>query len=799
MTFISTFLIQFNNREYICLYLDKIKTTGFDIFIKQFKDLNKHNYEKLPESIGNIFVINKDENAKPLIDNKKIKEKVVNRSFINDIKKKINKNIFKDFPGKHFFLKKGAGNKSKIKQLVKGEIDKVKKKKEEEESSVGNKASSQNEEGEEVRESEEGQPEEKEEEGEKLDPFEKRQIKALIKYYLFINELKKYIGENAPKNKIIEFDCYLINYNWMQKFKNFYMYDAFVDFINQFELNLSHDNSLNEQFIFENLSEEYIKNIIMKKNSYNEQNFEDLQKIVFPSQNFTNDNNQVIKYPDKFEIISSEIYDLIQQRKSIKFELILKSFILNSKKIILQITTKSKKNFILLIGDYDFETNKFIHETLLYYEKENAFIAHYNYLKKNSLKKFFKEKTTSSYIIENSLSVGCIYKLNSGLKNEIRNENQDKSLQDQKKMINLIRYNNNIKFLFDLHYFLNTLKYEINNNNSKINQLKQCYLIKKELIDIYNDFYGVGYVLKNNETNINKMLNSNDFDDLDIFYQQLIENHQKKIGNNKDINELNYRLMGKEYLFDVSPAQYNNENFKCFEDFIISNKDFEKNKNIYTFQYIIIEHKIILVFNHTMNIGILDQDNGVFIPEAIIKFKSNEVLNDIINKMIKYGIQFFESNFEILNNNANNSILLLRNKDENAQQNKGPKINNFFNKNTTQIMQQNSNERIFDASKIKNQIRLKKEKENEKKKIQSLKSVLSMMIDNEKIKRKMTKSLKGSKKENFYLLNKSWFTKYIKLKNMTEIINDLIERKIIESYIRYEAIRNKIIYIILKK
>ena len=334
-------------------------------------------------------------------------------------------------------------------------------------------------------------------------------------------------------------------------------------------------------------------------------------------------------------------------------------------------------------------------------------------MKKISLKNFFKEKKTSSFLIENSKNVGDIYILNSGLKNEIRNENQNNSLQDQKKMINLIQNKSNIKFLFDLHYFLNVLKYEINNNNSKILQLKQCYLIKKELIDIYNNFYEVGNVLKNNEANINSMINSND-DNLDIFYQQLIENHQKKIGNNKDIKDINYQLKGKDYLFDVFPTQYNNENFKCFEDFVISDKDFEKNKNIYTFQYIIIEHKIILVFNHTMNIGILDQNNYIFVPEAIIKFKTNEDFNDIINKIIKYGINYVESYFQSINNNANISILLLGNKDENSLQNKGPKINNFFNKNTTQIMPSSSNEFNFYTSKIKNQLRMKKVKENEK-------------------------------------------------------------------------------------
>ena len=274
MTFISKFLIQFNNREYIGLYLDKIKTTGFDDFIKQFKDLNKNSYEKFPESIGNIIVLNKEENAKPKFDKLEIKDKIGNRSFINNLKNDINPNIFKGFLGKHLVLNKQEGSKLNIKKLVIEEIDKRKKKKEEE-SRGGNKISNENEEGEEINKSEKGQPEE-EEEGEilnensneiieKLDPFEERQIKALIKYYLFINKLKKYIGENATKNKIIELDCYLINYNWMNKFKIFYMYDDLVESLNQIELKFNPNNSLNEQFIFKNLSEEYIKNIIKKK------------------------------------------------------------------------------------------------------------------------------------------------------------------------------------------------------------------------------------------------------------------------------------------------------------------------------------------------------------------------------------------------------------------------------------------------------------------------------------------------------------------------------------------------------
>ena len=89
----------------------------------------------------------------------------------------------------------------------------------------------------------------------------------------------------------------------------------------------------------------------------------------------------------------------------------------------------------------------------------------------------------------------------------------------------------------------------------------------------------------------------------------------------------------------------------------------------------------------------------------------------------------------------------------------------------------------------------KNPEEADKNKKQSLINIISLMIDSEIIKRKISKSLKEANQEQYCLLNYEWFKKYIQLKNMTEIFNYLNESKILKSYINHKneenIIRNK--------
>ena len=157
--------------------------------------------------------------------------------------------------------------------------------------------------------------------------------------------------------------------------------------------------------------------------------------------------------------------------------------------------------------------------------------------------------------------------------------------------------------------------------------------------------------------------------------------------------------------------------------------------------------------------------------------------------MSNNGINKFESDFKENFDKTNNYIDFIKPKEEENRDK--VKRNNFilskqfkFNKNFNNI---NINE-FMNGPKIK----LIKEKEKKKKNLQSLKNIISLMIDSEIIKRKMSKSLKENKIENYYLLNYKWIQEYIKLHQIEKIYKYLKDNKLIESYINKE-IEDKIL------
>ena len=64
----------------------------------------------------------------------------------------------------------------------------------------------------------------------KLSFFKEYQIKALISYYFFNEELKHNIksSEEIHKNNILYSECYLLDENWMNKYKELFLYDEMI-------------------------------------------------------------------------------------------------------------------------------------------------------------------------------------------------------------------------------------------------------------------------------------------------------------------------------------------------------------------------------------------------------------------------------------------------------------------------------------------------------------------------------------------------------------------------------------------
>ena len=103
-----------------------------------------------------------------------------------------------------------------------------------------------------------------------------------------------------------------------------------------------------------------------------------------------------------------------------------------------------------------------------------------------------------------------------------------------------------INLLFNLHFFWNILKLEIINNNDQNICLNKCYLIKKELIDIYSNFYAFDIIINKYQ----KKILENAFQgekQLKDFYNSLILKYQAKYYN-KDTIDINYKLgLKKKY------------------------------------------------------------------------------------------------------------------------------------------------------------------------------------------------------------------------------------------------------------
>ena len=467
-----------------------------------------------------------------------------------------------------------------------------------------------------------------------------------------------------------------------------------------------------------------------------------------------------------------------------------RQFIINSQKIIIEY--KNNPNiisFLLLIGNIDFSEFQIIPEILLKYNDEKVFNSHKNLLKKTPLNLFLEKHSWKNKIIEVNNIKGEIYIMNSEKINEINIDNKEIKRENDEYVNKLLKNENkcNIRFLFKIHLFLGKLKYKLKNeiNNEENINFGDCYLFKKELIEKYIQFYEFDKIIKKYQSEIDQLSSSNE-EELNDFYESLIKKYQEQFIN-KDLCEINSELQLNKSLFEVDTTRYNDPNFLCYENYILSDIPFKKVVNESRFNYIIIHQKILLIFNQNINIGILDEKSNIFVPEIIIKYDIKKDLDDMIYMMKNNGIDNFVSNFSGIYNDTNNHILLLKDIDENQNQNQKNeiKINNFFK----EVTQQNNGKKInenknnFDNNR---KLELKKLQEKKQKQILSLKILISIILDSIIIERKTAKSLKGNNQEQYYFMNYKLFRKYIELKKVTEIYESLIANKIVESLIDEE-------------
>ena len=204
-----------------------------------------------------------------------------------------------------------------------------------------------------------------------IDTFLESQIKALISYYSFTKKLK----QNINSAEIIKSECYLIEENWMKKYKDFLLYGNLKQEIN--------NSLLNENYKVENIYEKYLNNYLIKIKDFEKQICKDIQNTE-PSKEIdifeSGELNNIIKYNNlRLYIIDKETYKYMNRdpNKKIIFSQE-KNYIINEGKIFISLSINSINKFEILICTLDSEKNHIIPE-LLY--KYNLITTNFNHIK----------------------------------------------------------------------------------------------------------------------------------------------------------------------------------------------------------------------------------------------------------------------------------------------------------------------------------------------------------------------------------------------------------------------------------
>ena len=192
-----------------------------------------------------------------------------------------------------------------------------------------------------------------------------RDIKTLIKYFIFNRELKRIIELTKNENNIIYkdiFKCYFINIKWIKEFMNLYLYKKLINYLNQ-ELKIItplNNNLFNYDENFINyiygkipieLFNEFKKIMNDIPEKLDDENFE-IESITINNNNL----NDIISYPINFGIVDQDIYNNLIKRKNkiLKNKYTENSFIINNQKILIKINNSlisEKKNLYIIKGD----------------------------------------------------------------------------------------------------------------------------------------------------------------------------------------------------------------------------------------------------------------------------------------------------------------------------------------------------------------------------------------------------------------------------------------------------------------
>jgi len=262
----------------------------------------------------------------------------------------------------------------------------------------------------------------------KLPYFKEYQIKALIAFYYFNEDLKIKIkkSEDTTKTYITDSECYIIDENWMKNYKKIFLYDELVkqidNILKKSEGNIN--NGYEVENIYAKLENEYLNKIKEIGKKENENETKECKSLLLAISLISGETffespkiEDISKYKSfKFNIFNANTYKYMNKSsEKILTDIKIKEYLINEGRIYIKLANNIIKKSEILIASFIYESILFVPELLFKYKDNISMGDDFEYLKQYDYKKFKKERISISgneLIRKNQNNkVGIIYDL----------------------------------------------------------------------------------------------------------------------------------------------------------------------------------------------------------------------------------------------------------------------------------------------------------------------------------------------------------------------------------------------------
>ena len=466
-----------------------------------------------------------------------------------------------------------------------------------------------------------------------LTKFNENIIESIYRNYEDINMRIKYPFEKEIKNE----KCYLINNSYMEKLKELIRYDEIVE------------NNINkDELIFFNSYLDIIRNELSNE-----------ELLPLKKSELKIDEDNIFYYFKEFSIISKEIkdhlieYDLIQKNQ----ELIEFGFIIGDYKIIMYSFIQNK-NILMILSKAN--NKEYITELIIVLNDSIELENFVKTIKEKGFDNFKKELL----MIDNKCDILNDKKEIIGKAYDIMLINQKNELKIKEQILNMIKI-----YMFNKEFINNIIlskKKDIQNKNEINIFSDKCYLINRDYIEKYKEYYSY-YDIEKFLDNLNNKVGKENIDEI---YKNIPKNLKELMNKEKlIINEIS--LIPKSRIIDNEILH--------FDDFIIVNEDIynqlllSNNKNVIEdyidVQYIINSGKIFLCINSEQKNQVFigernDVNNNLYFnPKALLIFNNINEFNIFTNNIMKLDFSNYSENF-LIKKEEKNKFLIKQSKKE---------------------------------------------------------------------------------------------------------------------------------------